>query len=104
MDLSFAVNKLAKFSENTGKVHFEGLVHILIYIRDNKNLGLKYYADMNDAPVTGLLRQVSIKTENNLMVFMILVGNLFQTLAEVQVHTLYFIMVIRLTMAHILPV
>ena len=56
VDLSFAVYKLAKFSANTGKVHFEGLVHFLRYIRDNKNLGLKYYVDLNDAPVTDILR------------------------------------------------
>ena len=30
---------------------------------------LKYYADMNDAPVTGMLRKASIKTENHLMDF-----------------------------------
>ena len=41
VDLSFAVHKLAKFSDNPGKVHFEGLVHLLRYIRDNKTLGLK---------------------------------------------------------------
>ena len=29
VDLSFAVHKLAKFSSNPGKVHFEGLVHLL---------------------------------------------------------------------------
>ena len=56
MDLSFAVHKLAKVSANPGKVHFEGLVHLLRYIRDNKTLDLKYYSDMNDAPVTDLLR------------------------------------------------
>ena len=44
-------------------------MHILIYIRDNKTFGLKYYADMNDAPVSDLLRQASIKTENHLMGF-----------------------------------
>ena len=32
-------------------------------------MGLKYYADMNDAPVTDLLRKDSIKTENHLMDF-----------------------------------
>ena len=32
-------------------------------------MGLEYYADMNDAPVTDLLRQDSIKTENHLMDF-----------------------------------
>ena len=41
VDLSFAVHKLANFSANPGKVHFEGLVHLLRYIRDNKTLGLK---------------------------------------------------------------
>ena len=69
VDLSFAVHKLAKFSANPGKVHFEGLVHLLRYIRNNKTLGLKYYADLNDAPVTDLLRQANIKTDNNLMEF-----------------------------------
>ena len=69
MDLSFAVQKLAKFSSNPGKVHFEVLVHILRYIRNNKTLGLKYYSDMNDAPVSDLLRKASIKTDNHLMSF-----------------------------------
>ena len=69
MDLSFAVHKLAKFSDISGKVHFEGLVHLLKYIRDNKTLGLKYYADLNYAPVTDLLIQANIKTKNHLMAF-----------------------------------
>ena len=80
VDLSFAVHNLAKFSANPGKVHFEGLVNLLIYIRDNNTLGLKYYADTNDAPVTDILRQANIKTNNHLMDFLILVGNIFQTL------------------------
>ena len=69
MDLSFAVHKLGKFSDNPGKVQFKGLVHLLRYIRDNKTLGLKYYADLNDAPVTDILRQANIKTKNQLMAF-----------------------------------
>ena len=69
MDLSFAVHKLEKFSANTGKVHIEGLLHLLRYIRDNKTLGMKYYADMNDAPVTDLLRQENLKTKNHLISF-----------------------------------
>ena len=32
-------------------------------------MGLKYYADMNDVPVTDPLRQASIKTGNHLMDF-----------------------------------
>ena len=67
MDLSFAVHKLAKFSVNPGKVHFEGLVHLLRYIRDNKTLVLKHYYYMKDAHLSDLLRQSSIKTKNQLM-------------------------------------
>ena len=69
MDLSFALHKLAKFPVNPGKVHFEGLIHLLRYIRDNKTLVLKYYAYLNDGMVTDLLRQANIKTKNHLMDF-----------------------------------
>ena len=67
--LSFAVHKLAKFSANPGKVHFEELVHLLKYIRENKTLVLKYYADLKDAPVTDLSIQANINTKNHLMAF-----------------------------------
>ena len=63
------MRNLEKFSENPGKVNFEGLVHLLRYIRYNKTLGWKYYANINDAQVSDLLRQSSIKTDNNLMAF-----------------------------------
>ena len=61
--------ELAMFSSNPGKVHFEGSVHIFRYIRYNKTLGSKYYDDMNDAPVSDLSIQASIKTDNKLMAF-----------------------------------
>ena len=69
VDLSFAVHKLAKFLLNPGKVYFEGLVNLLRYIRYNKTLGLKYYAEMKDAPLSDLLRQANIKNENQLLAF-----------------------------------
>ena len=62
VDLSLSVHKLAKFSENPGKVHFEGLIHFLRYTRDNNTLGLKYYNDMKYLPLYELLRQDSINT------------------------------------------
>ena len=65
----FCSAQVSKVSANPGKVHFEGLVHLLRYIRDNKHLGLKYYADLNDAPVTDLLRQSNNNTKNHLMDF-----------------------------------
>ena len=63
------MQKFETFSANPGKVHFEVLVHILRYIRDNKTLGLKYYADMNDTLVTELLIQASTENENHFMDF-----------------------------------
>ena len=54
MDSSLSVHKLAKYSSNPGKVHFEILVHLLGYIGDNNTLGLKYYHDMKDAPLSDL--------------------------------------------------
>ena len=44
-------------------------ITFFIYIRDNKNLGLNYYDEMKDSPLSDLLIQASIKTENELMVF-----------------------------------
>ena len=69
MDLCFALHNLEQFLSNTVKVKFEGLVHLLRYIRDNKNLRLKYYAKIEEAPLYDLLRQAIIKNENQLMVF-----------------------------------
>ena len=63
---------------------------------------LKYYSDMNDSPVSGLLRQASIKTENHFMGFLIVVGKIVQTLEEVQEHTLFSIKVGQLTMTHMI--
>ena len=70
VDFSFSVHKLSKFLSNPGKVNFEGLVHLLRYIGYNKTLGLKYYADIKDATLSGLLRKSSIKTWNQLMDFL----------------------------------
>ena len=59
---------MEKFLLNYGKLHFEGLVQLLKYIRDNKNLGLEYYAKIYDEPLSDLFRRASIKTDNELMV------------------------------------
>ena len=64
----FSGHKLEKFSSNHGKVHFEGLVHLLRYIRDSNNLGLIYYVKINDTPLSELLRQDRINTKKQFMV------------------------------------
>ena len=82
----FAAHKLATISSNTGKVHLEVLIHLLRYIRDNKTLKLKYYADMKDSPLSNLLRQEIMNTDNQLMVSLMLVGKIVQTMEELQEH------------------
>ena len=44
------------------------MVKLLSYIRYKNNLGLRYYAKIEDAPLSNLLRQYIINTENQLMV------------------------------------
>ena len=53
---------------------------------NNKTLGFNYYSDMNEETLSDLLRQDSIKTENQLMVSIILADNIVYTLEEVQDH------------------
>ena len=67
--MRFSLHKLAKFSSNPDKVYFEGLVILLRFIRDNKTLGLNYYAGIKDVTLSDLLRQDNIYTENQLMAF-----------------------------------
>ena len=57
------------FWSNPDKVHFEDLVNLFIYIRYNNNMGLRYCSKIEDAPLSDLLRQARIKTDNQLIVF-----------------------------------
>ena len=50
-------------------MYFEGFIQLLRYIRDNKNLGLRYYAKIEDSLIYDLFRQAIIDTDNQLMVF-----------------------------------
>ena len=67
--LCFSVHKLEMFSSNQDKVHFGGLVNFLRCIRDKNNLRLKYYDRIYDTPISDLLMQSSINSENQLMLF-----------------------------------
>jgi hypothetical protein len=55
MDITYAINKLAKYTRKPGQKHFEALLHLLRYLRDNNNLGLRYYSSVQDAPITQML-------------------------------------------------
>ena len=64
-------------------------------------MGLKYYAGLNDAPGTDLLRQANINTKNQLMDFSGSSWQDFQALEKVQEDILFSIEVGQLTMEHI---
>ena len=60
---------MERFSLSSGKLHFDGLVHFLRFIGDNKNFGLKYYVHIEYAPLSEILRHARISTDNQFMVF-----------------------------------
>ena len=70
--LCFALYRLAEDFSNPGNVKFEGLVHLVRFIRDNKNLGFKYYAWIEDAPLSENFIQAIIKSDKQLMFFFVL--------------------------------
>ena len=51
----FCSTQAGKVFINPGKAHFEGLVHLLTYFRDNKNLGLIYYYKIKGTTLRGAL-------------------------------------------------
>jgi hypothetical protein len=61
VDISYAVNKMVKYTRRLGRKHFEVLIHLLRYLRDNSYLGLRYYSDINESPLTGMLTGQNIK-------------------------------------------
>ena len=38
-----------------GKEHFKCLIHLLGYLRDNLEYGIKFYKNVEDSPLNGLL-------------------------------------------------
>ena len=64
-------------------------------------MGLKYYADLNDVPVSDLLRQASIKTDNHLIDFSNYSWQDFPETVRVKEHKLSFMKVGQFTMTRI---
>ena len=69
VDLCFEVHNMEKLTSHTSKVHPGGLVQLLRYIKDNKNLGLKYYSRIDDEHLYDLMRKPIINNEKQLIVF-----------------------------------
>ena len=59
---------------NNGKdtkhtIHIDIIIHVLSYIKEKNNLGLIYYARIDNAFLSDILKQANINTETRLMVF-----------------------------------
>jgi hypothetical protein len=63
-DIVYAVNKLAKFTRLPGRVHFDVLLHLLRYLRDNMLLGIRFYHDVMRSPLIQTLASQEIKQEH----------------------------------------
>jgi hypothetical protein len=68
-DIAFPVNKLAKFSRSPGTKHFEAILHLLRYLRDNTYLGLRYYSNANDSPIYKSLQDNKINETGLLLAY-----------------------------------
>ena len=44
-----------------GQEHFRALIHLLQYLRDNTNLGLTFYHNIEDAPIYKLIKEAGEK-------------------------------------------
>ena len=60
-DISFAVNKLAKFANNPGASHFRALLHLIGFLKGNSNKGLKFYKDISTTELYKTLKENNIK-------------------------------------------
>ena len=68
-DILYAVNKLAKFNRKPGKYHMDNIVHLLRYLRDSPNYGIKFYSNYEEAPIYQALKQNGIDTSRELITF-----------------------------------
>ena len=55
-DITFAVNKLAKYVMDPGVKHFEALMHLLGYLNKHPNMAIRFYNKVEDSPIAKILR------------------------------------------------
>jgi hypothetical protein len=68
-DITFAVNKLAKYSKKPGKMHFEAILHVLCYLRDNSLVGIKFHSNTMESPITQMLTSQNIQQSHPFFTF-----------------------------------
>ena len=67
-DICFAVNKLAKFSANPGVKHYRALLHLIGFVKNNTNKGLKFYKNIKDSPDFHMLKENNIIIKDNAVI------------------------------------
>ena len=60
-DISFAVNKLAKYVDNPGATHFWALLHLIGFLKGNSNKGLKFYNVITNSELHKILQESNIE-------------------------------------------
>ena len=64
-DLCYAVNKLAKFSNNPGVPHYKALLHLIGYLKKNNSKGLAFYKNTDESPLYQMLKGNAIKIKED---------------------------------------
>ena len=65
LDISFAVNKLARFSNNPGVIiHFRYFLHLIGYIKNTPSKGLKFYSVYEYSQIYLLLKEHNITSDD----------------------------------------
>ena len=59
-DISYAVNKLAKYATNPGISHFRALIHLIGFIKSTSNKRIKFFNNFIDSPLYRVLLENNI--------------------------------------------
>ena len=67
-DICFAVNKMEKYANNTGVVHFRAVLHLISFLKNASNKGLRFYSKIESSPLYQLLKNNNIQITDDTMI------------------------------------
>ncbi len=70
VDISYAVIKMAKYTRKPGRKHFDTIIHLLRYLRDNSHPGLRYHSEISESPLTRMLTDQNIEEKHLFYLFL----------------------------------
>ena len=69
-DICFVVNKLAKYAKNPEVVHFIALLHLVGFLKNSSNKGLRFYSKIESSPLFQILKNNNLQiTEDTVVTF-----------------------------------